>query len=1228
MGYGWNSNYDMLLAPQIGTDLNAASTIVVSQENGSTLTFTKSPNGTYSAPLGVRATLAKSGTNFVLIRDKQTTFTFSSAGVLTSIKDLNDNTTTLNYTNGKLSTVANNKGQQLTFTWNAAGLLASVTTPTGKTTTYGYSTGKNLNKVTYPDGTTETYVHNGEHMIMDFYDRNGNKTINTYDAEKKVTAQIDALSNKTAFTYEIDSTVVTYPNGRKDEHHFNNLYQVYRIQSAVGTSDERNEYYEFDAAVNLTSVTFPDGGTIQNNYDANGNLLQTKDRAGNITSYTYNNSNLPLTKTNPAGKTQTFTYDTKGNLLSSTDFKQNSTTYTINTDGTLQKAKTPDGAETSFTYNNDGLPITTTDALLNKTTQTYNADGQKLVTTNAKNKTQSQTYDTAGRVTKTIYPNLSEETIEYDTNSNVVKNTNRSGKSSIQKFDALNRLVSTTDAAGNIMTQQYDKMGNITKIIDATGKETTATYNLLGHLTEVTDSNGKKTSYTYNLLGNLTSSTDANGGRTLYAYDANNNLIQTISPTNIKTATKYNNVGLPEKTTDVQRKTTQFTYDDNGNIIKVVHPNQFVETTNYDALNRKTQFTDSDGGIKKWAYDKLGQLISFTNTDTKVTNYTYDSVGNTLSEVRPDSTVAKFEYSDTDQVTKEIYSDSTTDFIYDSADRILKEKQGPDEVAYTYDNVGNLLSRGPPTGAGTTYTYTPRNEIASIVYPSGKKVAYTYDNSGNLLTAVNAQTGTFTYAYNDVSALVSGKNPNGTQQTYDYDASNQLTQTLLAKNSATLYQKEYNYSTNSGLVESSVTKLNATAPTINETYSYDAMSRLASNTSEETTSGEYKYSNTGNLTTKLGETQTFNAANQITATNVKTDLLYSSDVRGNRTIQRDATTKVIDRNYAYNQRNQLAGTGSYGETVHYAYDANGLLKRRTKNAVDKKFIWNYNNSVPTLLDDGDYEYIYTTSNTPTAQINKSTGVVTYLHAAETGSVVAATNTVGAVVGAYTYTAYGDIETPEGVIDLQHTQTRFGYAGEWKDPETGLYNLRARWYEPTTGAFLTRDPVEQATNEAYSYASGNPYLYTDPLGLWSWNPTEWTSAELSTVSTMIGLVALALSIAAFGPAALVVGGIAAAVSLGSAGAAVKEGNTVNVILGVVGAIPGLGVIGSTIRRQPLKQIIFKTTQFQRGTVAMHQARNTRVNNYNFIVKQEEWLENVGNIPLAYSTKLELEAAYCS
>ncbi len=51
-----------------------------------------------------------------------------------------------------------------------------------------------------------------------------------------------------------------------------------------------------------------------------------------------------------------------------------------------------------------------------------------------------------------------------------------------------------------------------------------------------------------------------------------------------------------------------------------------------------------------------------------------------------------------------------------------------------------------------------------------------------------------------------------------------------------------------------------------------------------------------------------------------------------------------------------------------------------------------------------------------------------------------------------------------------------------DPETGMLYLRARYYDPSTGQFLTRDPMDAVTRSAYGYSGNDPLNGSDPTGL--------------------------------------------------------------------------------------------------------------------------------------------------
>ena len=108
----------------------------------------------------------------------------------------------------------------------------------------------------------------------------------------------------------------------------------------------------------------------------------------------------------------------------------------------------------------------------------------------------------------------------------------------------------------------------------------------------------------------------------------------------------------------------------------------------------------------------------------------------------------------------------------------------------------------------------------------------------------------------------------------------------------------------------------------------------------------------------------------------------------------------------------------------------------------------------------------------------------------------------------------------------------GYAGQYTDAESGLIYLRARYYDPATGQFMTGDPLVALTGEAYGYAGDNPLNAVDPLGLWSWHETL---DVLNVGSTILSAGAVVLD--AFGvtaPIGVALGEASAGLSLASAG----------------------------------------------------------------------------------------------
>jgi RHS repeat-associated protein len=112
---------------------------------------------------------------------------------------------------------------------------------------------------------------------------------------------------------------------------------------------------------------------------------------------------------------------------------------------------------------------------------------------------------------------------------------------------------------------------------------------------------------------------------------------------------------------------------------------------------------------------------------------------------------------------------------------------------------------------------------------------------------------------------------------------------------------------------------------------------------------------------------------------------------------------------------------------------------------------------------------------------------------------ALTNSSGAIAATYAYDPYGNVLAVGGTAT-----TPFLYAGQYRDAESGLYYMRARYYEPSTAQFLSRDPSLATTRAPYAYVSANPLNWTDPSGQDPW--WEDTSDRLGTIGILSRLEA--------------------------------------------------------------------------------------------------------------------------
>ncbi len=259
-----------------------------------------------------------------------------------------------------------------------------------------------------------------------------------------------------------------------------------------------------------------------------------------------------------------------------------------------------------------------------------------------------------------------------------------------------------------------------------------------------------------------------------------------------------------------------------------------------------------------------------------------------------------------------------------------------------------------------------------------------------------------------------------------------------------------------------------------ESYSYDGLDRLTS-ASCTPWSHTYSYDKAGNRTAKDGVTYTINTVNEVTALSDGTSFTYDSN--GNRTQK----TKGTDTwTYTYDHANRLTKVEENSSTVgEYVYNGDGWRIQVTESSVTTTYTYSGLNVLYEENSAGIATYIYG----PEGRLAKRTTVnqetnTFYYHNDHLGSTRLVTDDSRNIISAVTYHPFGESSTEEGSEDNLFT-------GKERD-STDLYYYGARYYDPRTGRFLTRDIARgnykspQSLNR-YSYCRSNPLSYLDPDG---------------------------------------------------------------------------------------------------------------------------------------------------
>ncbi|MBI4972623.1 MAG: RHS repeat protein, partial [Candidatus Omnitrophica bacterium] len=628
LGFGWTHSYNLNIILDDTTN-----TAILMLGDGRRIYFSRDASGNFTPPKAEYSTLVKNSDNsFTWTTKTGEVYTFNSEGKFTSIKDRNNNQTTLTYdSGGNLIKITSAGSRKIELSYNSDKRITSIALPNGSYIRYEYDNDSNLKSVTDALGNVTKYRYAPYHLLEQITDPENRNRYFGYDYNSRgISFYYDYNNYKISVSYDEANkkTWVTDSRGNKTDYYYADIEGAALINKVVDVN-AKSEEYTWDTDLNRTQVKDKNGNSTKMTYDTKGNLLTITDPQGNVTTFTYEPKYNLVTSTKDAlGNTTTYAYDANGNLVTLTDALGNKTEFTYDASGQLSKTKNPRGYETKFTYNAFGDLETTADALGNVTTFTYDLMGNCYNLKDPKANTTIFDYDVNSQLLKTTYADATYTSFTYDKAGNRITVKDYLGNVTQYAYDSADKITRVSDALGNATTYTYDNEGNLICLTDAAGNQTLYEYDALNRLTKTANPLGIANEYEYDNIGNRTRLKDGRGNLIAYTYDTLNRLTKITYPDAKTVEFSYDKLSRRATMKD-KLGTTTYTYDALSRLTQVDGPaSADAIAYAYDSVGNRTKMTDQDNKVTAYAYDELNRLKNITGPDSKTTTYAYDALGN------------------------------------------------------------------------------------------------------------------------------------------------------------------------------------------------------------------------------------------------------------------------------------------------------------------------------------------------------------------------------------------------------------------------------------------------------------------------------------------------------------------------------------------------------------------------------------------------------------------------
>jgi RHS repeat-associated protein len=922
------------------------------------------------------------------------------------------------------------------YTWNYAydanGNVTSVTDPLGNQTSYGYDGLDHQTSMTDGRNKTWTYGYDADGNLTSVQDQDGHLTTYGYDNADLKTSMVDARGNV----------------------------------SGCGCASQYTWNYGYDPDHDLTGVTDPNGHLTQYGYDAAGRKTSLVDPNSHETDYGYDQLNRLTSVTAPASGTTSYGYDNVGNLTSRTDANQHLTQYNYDTAHRLTSVVKPSG---TWSYSYDAN---------NEVTQKVDANGN-ATPSNPNDGLTNYGYNNDGTLASVNYSD-STPTVSYtyDPEANVLTMSDGQTNQAVYTWNADGKML--TDARGTAkFTYHYDAAGNVIErsYPDGVG-DVTYGYNNEEQMSSLSSVGGGSANYTYDPAGNPTLISAGNGYGQVMQYGPAGQL------TEVKNATSGGSGTVLSK--------YDLTYDPAGNPLQLTAQNNgsnWTENYTYDNANRLTAACYNAACASATDYAK----------------WTYDSVGNRLTETGPNASTT-YSYNSADELTQTVKNSAA---VNPYAQTVQTDGASP---YFRLGETSGSSFASTPSGFTGTWTGSPTLNVTGAT-AGDSNGAVKLNGSSQYGTVANSSTLSKSNNFT-VELWIKRGSSTGVLQAI---AGKPLTTTTKSENygiwltAANKVEFQVGNGTNkSQVLDSSGTITDTTSwHYVVANFASGVMKLYVDNGTPTTVTAAFTSAGTNSSTFDVGRAGTvdyFNGA--IDELAVYPSVLSSAQVSTHytqaiTTPQPSQTTT----SYTYNANGQQTGAGSNtfnynvpaeltsatvgGTTTSYTYDGEGNRLTATSGGSTSDYTWDTNNPLAQLVDEttgtGTLIRRYVNGidgDGAVGPISMAAPSATYYYSGDIyGSVADMTSSSAATEWAYQYGPFGTARSTTKV-DANAPANPIQFDSQYSDGN-GLYDLRAREFDSSTGRFLSTDPVsprlEDGYVSSYSYANNQPTLLNDPSG---------------------------------------------------------------------------------------------------------------------------------------------------